>query len=345
MRRERVNRADRRAVQVAAPVPSANAGHGLAATEHLTVLLQEAVDLLAPRSGGIYVDGTLGGGGHAEEVLRRSGPDGVLVGLDQDAEALERAQRRLAEFGGRAVLRRANFRDVGEILAGLGIGSVDGILLDLGLSWFHLGSPERGFSFLVDGPLDMRMDSRSSITAADLVNTLSRQELAGILREYGEEQKANIIAKAIERARSRGPITRTVQLAQIVASVFPAYPPRRIHPATLTFQALRIAVNDELGALRDGLASMITALRPGGRVAVISFHSLEDRIVKQTFVEHAKACVCPPRLAVCRCNKQADLKVLTKRPVTASEQEIARNPASRSAKLRAAEKLRAERAL
>ncbi len=307
--------------------------------QHTTVLLRESVDLLAPRSGGIYVDGTLGGGGHAEEILLRSGPDGILVGLDRDAAAMERARQRLAGYGGRAMLRRANFREVAEVLTELGIRAVDGFLLDLGLSWFHLRSPERGFSFLTDGPLDMRMDDRGAVTAADLVNTLPRQELARILREYGEEKKANVVAKAIERARDRGPITSTVQLAEIVAGVFPPYPPRRTHPATLTFQALRIAVNDELGALRDGLGGMIALLRPGGRIAVISFHSLEDRIVKQAFAEHARACVCPPRMPVCRCGKRADLKVLTKRPVVPSAREVSENPAARSAKLRAAEKI------
>jgi len=307
--------------------------------EHITVLLREAVDLVGPRPGGVYLDGTVGDGGHAEEILKRSAPDGVLIGLDQDADAVARARERLAGYGERAVIGQANFRDVAHVLAGFGIDALDGVLLDLGLSWFHLRSPERGFSFQAEGPLDMRMNTGSPTTAADLVNTLSRQELARIIREYGEEKKANAIAKAIERARSRGPITSTVQLAQIVSSVFPPYPPRRIHPATLTFQALRIAVNDEMGALREGLSAAITILRPGGRIAIISFHSLEDRIVKQAYVEHAKGCICPPRLPVCRCGKKPDLKILTRRPVMASEIEVARNPASRSAKLRAAEKL------
>jgi 16S rRNA (cytosine1402-N4)-methyltransferase len=334
-----VSRERGKTARVNTAAPPANAGHGPAVTDHTTVLLREAVDLLAPRSGGIYVDGTLGGGGHAEEILRRSGPDGILVGLDQDAVALERAGQRLANYGGRALLRRANFREVTEVLPELGFDAVDGFLLDLGLSWFHLGSPERGFSFLADGPLDMRMDGRQAVTAADLVNTLPRQELARILFEFGEEKKANVIARAIERARGRGPITSTVQLAQIVAGVFPPYPPRRTHPATLTFQALRIAVNDELSALRNGLSGMIALLRPGGRIVIISFHSLEDRIVKQAFAEHARACICPPRMPVCRCGTRADLKVLTKRPVVASAQKVAENPAARSAKLRAAERI------
>ena len=297
------------------------------------------MDLLRPVSGGTYVDGTLGGGGHAEEILKRSEPDGMLIGLDQDEEAIGRSRRRLSRFGDRAVILQANFRQIGSVLAGLDIDAVDGVLLDLGLSWFHLGSPERGFSFLADGPLDMRMDAGNPVTAADLVNTLPRRELAHLLREYGEEQRASAIAGAIERARARGPVTRTAELAQIVAGAFPPHRSRRIHPATLTFQALRIAVNDELGALRDGLSQMISMLRPGGRIAVISFHSLEDRIVKQAFAGHAKGCVCPPRLPVCACGKKPDLRILTRRPVDPSPEEIAANPAARSARLRAAEKV------
>jgi len=307
--------------------------------EHITVLLREAVDLLAPRPGGVYLDGTVGGGGHAEEILKRSAPDGVLIGLDQDADAVARSRERLAGYGERAVIVQANFRDVTQVLTGLGIDALDGVLLDLGLSWFHLRDRSRGFSFQAEGPLDMRMNADSPTTAADLVNTLDRQELARIIFQYGEEKKAHAIAKAIERARGRGPITSTVQLAQIVSSVFPPYPPRRTNPATLTFQALRIAVNDEMEALREGLTAAVTVLRTGGRIAIISFHSLEDRIVKQAYVAHAKGCVCPPRLPVCRCEKKADLKILTRRPVMASEIEVTGNPASRSAKLRAAEKL------
>lgn len=306
---------------------------------HFPVLLTEAVDLLAPRPGGVYVDGTLGAGGHAAEVLRRSAPDGMLVGLDQDAEAIERCSASLAPFGKRVVLRQANYRDLPKVLDELGIKAVDGVLLDLGLSWFHLRSPERGFSFMLDGPLDMRMDVSKTRTAADLVNGLPRAELARILREYGEESRAGAIARAIEQARARGPITSTAQLARIVASVFPPYPPRRTNPATLTFQALRIAVNEELDALQAGLNSIIPLLRTGGRVAIISFHSLEDRIVKHTFAAAARSCVCPPKMPVCTCGKQPELKVLTPRPVMAGAEEVERNPASRSAKLRAARKL------
>jgi 16S rRNA (cytosine1402-N4)-methyltransferase len=309
------------------------------AIEHIPVLLREAVDLLAPRPGGVYVDGTLGAGGHAADVLRRSAPDGLLIGLDQDGEAIERCRLLLAPFGARVVLRQANYRDLPAVLADLGIGPVDGVLLDLGVSWFHLRSPERGFSFMLEGPLDMRMDLSAPRTAADLVNKLPRAELARILREYGEESRAGAIARAIEKERARGPITTTAQLARIVASVFPPYPPRRTHPATLTFQALRIAVNEELDALQTGLNDIIPLLATGGRVAVISFHSLEDRIVKRTFAAAARSCTCPPKMPVCSCGKQSELRVLTPRPVTAGTEELERNAAARSAKLRAAQKL------
>lgn len=307
--------------------------------EHITVLLREAVDLLAPRAGGVYVDGTMGGGGHAEEILKRSAPDGILIGMDHDAEAVARCRERLSPYGGRALLRRANYRDITAVLADLGYPAVDGVLIDLGVSWFQVKTPERGFSFMLDGPLDMRMDTSSPLTAADLVNTLSREELVRIIREYGEERKAGAIARAIEKARARGPITSTVQLAGIVSSVFPPYPPRRIHPATLTFQALRIAVNDEMGSLREGLGHVLKALKPGGRCVVISFHSLEDRIVKQTFVQEARGCVCPPKMPVCMCGQKPRFRIITRKPIVPGPDEAGRNPAARSAKLRAAEKI------
>ncbi len=307
--------------------------------EHIPVLLWEAVNLIAPRAGGIYVDGTLGAGGHAAEILRRSAPNGILIGLDQDSEAVERTKAALAIYGKRAIIRKANYRDMPGILAELGYNFVDGVLLDLGISWFHIKIPERGFSFLLDGPLDMRMDTSRSQTAADLVNSLSQADLARIIREYGEEHRAGTIAKAIVRARARGSITSTVQLAKIISGVFPPYPLRRIHPATRTFQALRIAVNDELDTLRDGVAKIISLLKPGGRFAAISFHSLEDRIVKQAFAVSARGCICPPKLPVCSCGKKPVLKLLSSRPIIAGPDEIKINPGSRSAKLRAAEKL------
>jgi 16S rRNA (cytosine1402-N4)-methyltransferase len=307
--------------------------------EHKPVLLREAVDLLAPKPGGVYVDGTVGAGGHAAEILKRSAPDGILIGLDRDAEAIERTRKVLSRFGNRLILQQENYRDLPGVLTRLGHKAIDGILLDLGVSWFHLKSPERGFSFMLEGPLDMRMDRNSPQTAADLVNTLPRAELAKLIREFGEESRAGAIARAIDTVRAREPITTTAQLARIVSSVFPPYPPRRIHPATLTFQALRIAVNDEISALQNGLDSILPLLKCGGRIAVISFHSLEDRVVKQAFARAAKGCTCPPKLPVCSCNKKPELKVLTRRPVSAAEDEVERNAASRSAKLRAAEKL------
>jgi len=309
--------------------------------EHIPVLLRETINLLAPRARGIYVDGTLGGGGYAEEILKRSSPDGILIGLDQDPEAVERCRVRLAAFSDRAFIEHANYRELPLVLEKLGYDMVDGAVLDLGVSWFHLKSPKRGFSFQQDGPLDMRMDPSRGQTAADLVNGLSRDELAKIIREYGEERRAGAIARAIEKARGRRPIMSTVQLADIVSSVFPPYPPRRIHPATLTFQALRIAVNDELGALHEGVERIIGLLKPGGRFAVVTFHSLEDRVVKQAFVAAAKGCICPPKLPICACGRKPVLRLLTHRPVTAGPDEVTLNPAARSAKLRVAEKLTA----
>ena len=306
---------------------------------HTPVLLQETIDFLAPKPGGLYVDGTLGAGGHAAEILKRSAPGGKLVGMDQDADAVARCAQNLALYGDRVILRQENYRDMPRVLSELGYDAVDGVLLDLGMSWFHLKTPERGFSFALDGPLDMRMDMNSQQTAADLVNNLPREELAKLICEYGEDHRAGAIARAIEKARARGPITSTVQLAEIVSRVFPPYPPRRIHPATLTFQALRIAVNDELGALREGLDRIVSILKPGGRLAIITFHSLEDRMVKQSFVLSAKGCFCPPRVPVCGCGHKPVLKVITRRPVSAGAEEITKNPASRSAKLRVAEKL------
>ena len=287
--------------------------------EHVPVLLREAADFLEPRGGGVYVDGTLGAGGHAAEILKRSAPDGIVIGLDRDPEAVERSRVNLAAFGSRAVVRHANYRDLSGVLASLGFEEVDGVLLDLGVSWFHVKTPERGFSFQMDGPLDMRMDTSMPQTAADLVNGLSRDELARIIREYGEERRAGAIARAIDKAKARGPITRTVQLAEIVSSVFPPFPPRRIHPATLTFQALRIAVNDELGALSQFLRLVPYCLHPGGRVGVISFHSGEDRLVKHSFREGVRTGV---------------YRSIARDIIVPAPEEVRSNPRSASAKFR-----------
>ncbi|RKY05065.1 16S rRNA (cytosine(1402)-N(4))-methyltransferase [Candidatus Poribacteria bacterium] len=287
---------------------------------HIPVMAEEVLKLLNPRSGGIYVDCTLGAGGHAERILEASKPDGLLIGIDMDESALKVAGERLKRFGERVKLIHANFAELDRILDELEIGEVDGVLMDLGVSWMQLSDPERGFSFQVDGPLDMRMDRRNPVTAMKVVNELSEEELRRIIREYGEERYAGRIARKIVSMREIAPITTTGQLARVIESAVPPKARRgRIHPATRTFQAIRIYVNRELENLERGLKSAIERLRPGGRICVISFHSLEDRIVKRTL------------------KSSPELKVLTKKPLRPSEEEIKRNPRSRSAKLRAAE--------
>ena len=308
---------------------------------HLSVMPTEVLSLLSPRPGGIYVDGTLGGAGHARMILEASAPDGVLVGFDRDPEALAAARQRLAPYGDRIKFVRANYAAMNESLAALGINAIDGFLLDIGVSSHQLDTAERGFSFQVDAPLDMRMDPESGATAADLVNELSLDELARIIREYGEERWAKRIASFIVKAREeRGAIKSTMQLVDCVKGAIPRSAwEERIHPATRTFQALRIAVNDELGSLERGLAAGIELLAAGGRGVVISFHSLEDRIVKQMFRRLSSGCICPKELPVCSCGHRPEVRILTPRPVMATESEITQNPRSRSAKLRAVEKL------
>lgn len=307
---------------------------------HVSVLYEEVLTVLAPRPGGVYVDGTLGGGGHARGVLEASGPDGVLFGLDRDDDALAAARTVLARFGERARLFKANFAELANVLGGVGIQAVDGIVLDLGVSSHQLDTGERGFSFQQDAPLDMRMDTSVGQTAADLVNGLSGEELERIIRSYGEERWARRIAQFIVRARAVAPITTTAHLVDLVKGAIPrAKWEDRLHPATRTFQALRIAVNDELGSLEKGLVAGIAALKPGGRIAVISFHSLEDRIVKRVFAEGATGCTCPKNLPRCVCGRKPVLRKVTGKPIVAGPEERSVNPRSRSAKLRAAEKL------
>ncbi len=310
--------------------------------EHLSVLAKEAVDLLACPTGGIVVDGTVGGGGHAELILRRIGPTGRLIAMDCDRYAIERARRRLGSRPGLTLVRE-NFSNLKETLERLGSEKIDALLLDLGLSSFHLGRPERGFSFAAEAPLDMRMDQRLEVTAADIVNDYTQSELANILRKFGEEPNARRIARAMVRERSKKRIRTTTELADIVRRATPR-PSRhtRIDPSTRTFQALRIEVNSELDNLKKALDDGVSALRPGGRICVISFHSLEDRIVKRTFAREARACVCPPDFPVCVCGKKPTLKILTSKPIRPSAEEVAANPRSRSAKLRAAEKTASE---
>ncbi|TLM65811.1 MAG: 16S rRNA (cytosine(1402)-N(4))-methyltransferase RsmH [Deltaproteobacteria bacterium] len=307
---------------------------------HVSVMPREVVELLAPRPGGIYLDGTVGGGGHARLILDASGPDGRLVGLDRDPAALVAAGEALADFGRRVTLCRGSFAGLDAALDALDIDRVDGILLDLGVSSHQLDTPGRGFSFREEGPLDMRMDPSQAEDAAGLLARADADELKRIFREYGEERWAGRIAREIVRVRGEAPLTTTRQLADLVCRAVPGgYQPQRIHPATRVFQALRIAVNGELDALAAGLAAALRRLRPGGRLAVISFHSLEDRLVKQSFRAAATTCTCPPRLPVCVCGRRAEAKVLTPRGVRPAEAEIAANPRARSAVLRGVEKL------
>ncbi len=307
---------------------------------HVPVMVNEVVELLRPAPGNVIVDCTVGGGGHASALLPRIVPGGRLIGIDRDPRTLATARDRLAPFGDAVTLVHGNFGDLGVILAGLDLGGVDAVLFDLGVSSFQLDEPERGFTYRTDAPLDMRMDPGSPTSAAEIVNTWPAQELARILREFGEERWAGRIAAAIVRAREKAPLSTTGELAAVVKDAIPAAARRSgPHPARRTFQALRIAVNAELDALQQGLAAAIDALLPGGRVAVISFHSLEDRIVKRTFAELAAGCRCPPELPECRCGRQARLRVLTRKPVTPTHDEVAANPRARSARLRAAERL------
>lgn len=307
------------------------------------MLAEEVLHYLGPHRGGVYLDGTLGGAGHARLVLEASSPDGILIGLDRDAEALAAAKKNLACFGDRVLLRQGNFSDMNTHLDALNIELVDGILLDLGVSSHQLDSPERGFSFREDGPLDMRMNPAEGVSAATVVAEAEADELKRIFREYGEERWAGKIARAIVADREQAPFETTLQLADLVSRVVPAGKgPQRIHPATRVFQALRIHVNGELDSLRTALDSAWQRLKVGGRLVVISFHSLEDRMVKQAFRAMAAGCVCPPRLAVCACGQKPAVRVLTRKAVRASENEIMANPRARSAVLRAMEKLPVE---
>jgi 16S rRNA (cytosine1402-N4)-methyltransferase len=295
---------------------------------------------LDPHQGGFYLDGTLGGAGHARLILEATSPDGVLIGMDRDIAALAAAKSSLALFGDRVILRQGNFSDMGTHLDLLEIDQLDGILLDLGVSSHQIDSSERGFSFREEGPLDMRMNPAEGVSAATVVAEAEAEELKRIFREYGEERWAGKIAQAIVSDRDQTPFVTTLQLADLVTRVVPGGRiPQRIHPATRIFQALRIHVNGELESLRAGLDVALQRLKVGGRLVVISFHSLEDRMVKQTFRALATGCICPPRLAVCACGHKPSIRVLTRKAVRATEAEVNVNPRSRSAVLRAMEKL------
>ena len=305
---------------------------------HRPVLLSECLQALQPREGGRYLDGTFGGGGHTRAILDASAPGGRVLALDADPQAAARAAELIAAVGPRLRFVQANFADLARVARAEGFAPLDGILLDLGVSSFQLDQPERGFSFQAEGPLDMRLDPARGPSAGDLVNEASEEELADIIFRYGEERASRRIARAIARQRARAPLRTTIDLARAVTAAV-GRPPGGIHPATRTFQALRIAVNDELGALERALAGAMEALAPSGRLAVISFHSLEDRIVKTTLRREATGCICPPALPVCQCGHQPRLRLITRRPIAPGPEEVAENPRARSAKLRVAERL------
>ena len=307
---------------------------------HVPVMVDEVLSFLQPRSGQTFIDCTVGGGGHALEIVKRILPDGKLIGIDQDEAALVASRDVLKQYSGNVILEKGNFSDLEAIAGRLGIQSVDGALFDLGVSSHQLEAAERGFSFRQDAPLDMRMDPTQPITARELVNSLPERELAELIRTFGEDRWAKRIAKFIVDRRARGPIETTRELAGAILAAIPVGArTEHIHPATRTFQALRIAVNCELEVLQAGLEQAISLLAQGGRVVVLSYHSLEDRIVKDTFSKYAGKCECPPGLPMCVCGAERIVKILTRRPVVPAEDEIRSNPRARSAKLRAAEKV------
>ena len=313
-------------------------GQGLSQKNHRPVLLRETIESLAVKRGGLFVDCTVGLGGHSEAILQTS-PDAQVLGIDRDEEALRLARERLAEFGGRFRAVRADFRELTRVLATAEVKAVRGILADLGVSSLQLDSPSRGFSFRHEAPLDMRMDMSSGETAAELLGRLSEVEIARLIFEYGEERHSRRIARRIVARREAGePVTSTTELAKLVERAIGGKK-RRIHPATRTFQALRIAVNRELEGLDQFVADAFDALEPHGRLAVISFHSLEDRIIKRTLLKLSGRCQCPPRLPQCACGARQVIEILTRRPLTPTEDEIAENPRARSAKLRIAARL------
>lgn len=304
------------------------------ASEHVPVLTDEVVAGLQVRPGGRYLDATLGAGGHTASILHASAPDGLVLGLDADPEAIAFAGQVLRPFGDRVIMQVANFRNLATVIADLGFEFFDGVLMDLGFSSRQLADARRGFSFMHDGPLDMRMDPGQEQTAADLVNQVPEAELADLLWKYGEERHSRRIAGAIVRAR---PISSTGQLAELVARARGQR--EKIHPATRTFQALRIAVNSELENLSQALPQARNVLCPGGRLAVIAFHSLEDRVVKRFCQQEARDCICPPEIPICVCQHRATLRVVSRKPIRPSDKEVTANPRSRSARLRIAERL------
>ncbi len=306
---------------------------------HISVLLNECIDALDIKPDGIYVDGTLGGAGHSSQIAARL-TTGRLIGIDRDPIALNAAGKRLEPYKDRVTLVHSNFCEIANVLDELNIVGVDGVLLDLGVSSPQLDDGERGFSYMVDAPLDMRMNNGDALTAETIVNTWSYEELRRILYDYGEERYSPQIASAICRKREAAPIKTTLELVDVIRSAMPASALReKQHPAKRSFQAIRIAVNDELGAVRKVMEAAIPKLNPGGRLAIITFHSLEDRIVKNGMNDAAKGCTCPPNFPVCVCGKKPQVKILTKKPIVSTELELEQNPRARSAKLRVCEKI------
>lgn len=307
--------------------------------EHKSVLLYETVDSLNIKPDGIYVDGTLGGGGHAWEVCRRLGDQGRFIGIDQDADAIRAASERLAEYGDKVTIVRSNYENIAEVLRDLGIDRVDGIYLDLGVSSYQLDTAERGFTYREDAPLDMRMDQRNTQTAADIVNTYSESDLYRMIRDYGEDKFAKNIAKHIVRVRQEKPFETTGELIDTIKAAIPMKV-RAVggHPAKKTFQAIRIELNHELDVLERSIDTMIDLLKPEGRLSIITFHSLEDRIVKNRFRDNENPCICPPGFPVCMCGKVSKGKVITRKPIVPSEEEIEANKRSKSSKLRVFER-------
>ena len=305
---------------------------------HKPVLLGPCIEALRIHPDGIYVDGTLGRAGHSREIAQRL-TTGRLICIDRDQAAIDAAQERLAPWLDRVTLVHGNFSELGDVLRQAGVSGADGMLFDLGVSSPQLDDASRGFSYMQDAPLDMRMDTSAPLTAADVVNTWSQEELRRILFEYGEERYAPAIARAIVRARENAPVKTTLELVEIIKSAMPPAAMReKQHPAKRSFQAIRIAVNGELDALPPMLDAAVNGLNPGGRLAVITFHSLEDRIVKRALAEMAKGCICPPEFPVCVCGRRPRVRLVNRRPVTADDAELADNPRARSAKLRVAEK-------
>ena len=303
--------------------------------KHKSVLLNETIDGLNIKPDGIYVDGTLGGGGHAYEVCRRLGEKGSIIGIDQDAAAIEAASARLKDFGEKVTIVRSNYCDMKSKLHELGIDKVDGIVLDLGVSSYQLDTAERGFSYREDAPLDMRMDTRQKMTARDIVNDYTEADLYRVIRDYGEDKFAKNIAKHIVQARAVKPVEATAELSEIIRASIPMkFQKKSGHPAKRTFQAIRIELNRELDVLRDSLDDMIDLLNPGGRLCIITFHSLEDRIVKSAFRKNENPCTCPPDFPVCVCGKKSKGSIITKKPILPSEEELEYNSRSKSAKLR-----------